>query len=131
MWHDALWAILEKQQSGVDTKMMTLMRNLYADSRAVVRVGNQMSQQFQSTVGVRQGCLLSPILFNAFLEEIVARATDGFEGGVTIHGERINNLKFADDIALLANDEQELHELTRRLSESSAKLGMEISAEKK
>ncbi|XP_063616061.1 uncharacterized protein LOC134789360, partial [Penaeus indicus] len=88
------------------------------------------SGYFKCGVGVRQGCILSPMLFNAFLEEIISRSLLDFEGGVLIHGREINNLRFADDIALITSKEQELEELTRKLDETSRKFGMEISAEK-
>ena len=83
----------------------------------------------RSTVAVRQGCLLSPTLFNIFLERIMTDALEDHEGTVSIGGRTITNLRFADDIDGLAGEE-ELAKLVVRLDITSTAYGMEISAEK-
>ncbi|KAJ8379015.1 hypothetical protein AAFF_G00231840 [Aldrovandia affinis] len=80
--------------------------------------------------GVRQGCLLSPLLFNIFLERIMADALEDHEGSVSIGGRTITNLRFADDIDGLARGEKELASLVERLDVTSRAYGMEISTEK-
>ena len=65
----------------------------------------------QNKVGVRQGCLLSPTLFNIFLERIMSDALVEHDGKVSIGGRNITNLRFADDIDALAEEEQELEAL--------------------
>ena len=67
-----------------------------------------LEEWFRSTIGVRQGCLLSPTLFNIFLERIMTDAFEDHVGTVSIGGRTITNLRFADDIDGLAGDEQEL-----------------------
>ena len=109
---------------------MTALENLHLKAESTVQIGNHRSDYFTCGVGVRQGCMLSPMLFNAFLEEIMSRALADIEGGVNIHGRAFINLRFADVIALITAKQQELKELTRKLAETSWKLGMEISAEK-
>ena len=79
------------------------------------------------TLGVRQGCLLSPTLFNIFLKRIMTDASEAHEGTVSIRGRAITNLHFADDINGLAGEEEELLKLVERLNKA---YGMEISAEK-
>ena len=83
----------------------------------------------QNTVGVRQGCLLSPILFNIFLERIMSDALEEHDGKVSIGGRNITNLRFADDIAL-AEEEQGLEALVENLDETCTRYKLEISAEK-
>ena len=85
---------------------------------------------FKTTVGVRQGCLLSPTLFNIFLERIRADALEDHKSTVSIGGRTISNLRFADDIDGLAGSELELANLVERLDETSTAYGMQISVEK-
>ena len=86
---------------------------------------------FRTTVGVRQGCLLSPTLFNIILgKKIITDALEDHEGTVSIGGRTITNLRFADDIDGLAGEKEELANLVERLDKASTAYGMEISAEK-
>ena len=78
-----------------------------------------MGDWFQTTVGVRQECLLSPTLFNIFLERITTDAFEEHEGTVSIRGRPITNLLFADDIDGLAGEEEELANLVERLDKAS------------
>ena len=80
-------------------------------------------------VEVRQGCLLSPTLFNVFLERIMTDALEDHEGTVSIGGRTVTNLRFADDIDGLAAEEEELANLVERLDKASSAYGIEISAE--
>ena len=75
--------------------------------------------QSSSTVGVRQGCLLLPTLFNIFLERITTDALEDHEGTVSIGGRAITNLRFADDIDGLPGEEEELAKLVERLDKAS------------
>ena len=81
-----------------------------------VRVETEFSKKFPFSVGVRQGCVLSPSLFSAFLEEIVSRKVEELTGGVCVQGLLVNNLRFADDIALITDNSNELQDLTNRLN---------------
>ena len=81
--------------------------------------------QFKTTIGVLQGCVLSPLYFNIFLELIIATALEDEGIGVQIGGVRINNLYFADDTALLAESPNELQAMVNRVVEVSENLGME------
>ncbi|XP_071850469.1 uncharacterized protein [Apostichopus japonicus] len=85
---------------------------------------------FHTSVGVRQGCLLSPTLFNIFLERIMTDALENHNGTVSIGKRNITNLRFADDIDGLAGNEDELANLVSCLDDTSRKYGIEISAGK-
>ena len=73
---------------------------------------------------------MSPSLFNVFLEETGSRKVEELTGGVCVQGLLVNNLRFADDIALTTDNSNELQDLTNRLNTESTRLGMEIIAEK-
>ena len=88
-----------------------------------------IGEWFRTTVGVRQGCLLSPTLFNIFLERIMSDALKEHDGKVSIGG-RNTNLRFADVIDALAEEEQELEALVESLDKTCTKYKIKISAEK-
>ena len=83
---------------------------------------------FPDNSWIRQGCLVSPTLFNIFLERIMTDTLEDREGTVSIGGGTITNLRFADNINGLAGEEEELAKLIERLSKASTAYGMEISA---
>ena len=88
-----------------------------------------MKNYFRTTVGVQQGHLLSPTLFNIFLEEIMTNALKDLEATVSTGATTITYLRFADDIDGLAGEEKELATLVERLNKASTAYGMEISVE--
>ena len=128
VWQKALWATMHK--AGMSPKLIKVINNLYDSAMSSVLHNGKLGSWFKTTTGVRQGCLLSPTLFNIFLEEIMNDALENFEGLVNVSGRPINNLRFADDIAGIASSNSELQELVQRIHESSKKYGMEISQEK-
>ena len=91
---------------------------------------SSLGDWFRTKVGVRQECLLSPTLFNTFLEKIMTDALVDHEGTVSIGSRTITNFRFDDDIDGLAGEEEELANLVERLDKASKAYGMEISAEK-
>ena len=83
------------------------MRNLYAGQEATVRTGHGTTDWFQIGRGVRQGCILSPCLFNLFEEYIERNAgLEEAQAGVKTAGKNINNLRYADDITLMAESKK-------------------------
>ena len=85
------------------------MRNLYAAQEATVRTRHGTTDWFQIGKGIRQGCILSPCLFNFYAEYIMRNAVlDEAQAGVKIAGRNINNLRYADDTTLMAENEEEL-----------------------
>ena len=90
------------------TNLIQVIKNLYNKAISAVLFNSSIEDCFRTTVGVRQGCLLSPTLFNIFLERIMKDALEDHEGTVSIGGRTITNLRFADDIDGLAGEEEEL-----------------------
>ena len=128
VWHEAIWATMTKYNMG--QKLIQTIRQLYAKASSAVLVQGTVGDWFRTSVGVRQGCLLSPTLFNIFLERIMTEALEDHAGTVSIGGQTITNLWFTDDIDGLAGNEEELANLVNYLDETSSRYGMEISAEK-
>ena len=85
-----------------------MIKALYCNSSSVVLINNIQGNTFKTTVGVRQGRLLSPVLFNVFLEEIMADIQNNHTSTIIIGGLSISNTRFADDIDLIAGNTQEL-----------------------
>ena len=82
----------------ISTSLIRVIKNLYDKATSAVLFNSSIRDWFRTTVGVRQGCLLSPTLFNKFLERIMTDALEDHEGTVSIVGRTITSLRFADDI---------------------------------
>jgi len=89
-----------------------------------------LSEWFRVKKGVRQGCVLSPHLFNILAEMVMRDTLDGFQGGLQIRGRIVTNLRYADDIILLATSEVELQELVDRLDRVSRKYSLLINVDR-
>ena len=113
----------------ISTNLIQVIKNLYNKAAGAVLFNGTIGDWFRTTVGVRQGCVLSPTLFNIFLERIMTDALEDHEGTVSNGGRIITNLHFADKIDVLAGEE-ELAKLVERLDKASTAYSMEISAEK-
>ena len=128
VWHAALWATMKKYN--ISTNLIQVIKSLYNKAISAVLFNSSIGNWFRTTVGVRRGYLLSPTLFNIFLERIMTDALEDYEGTVSIGGRTITSLRFADDIDGLAGKEEELANLVERLDKVSTAYGMEISAKK-
>ena len=108
---------------GILDHLICLLRNLYSGKEATVRTGHGTADWFQIGKGVRQGCILSPCLFNLYAEPIMQNAgLDETQAGIKIAGRNINNLRYAHDSTLLAESEEELKSLLMKVKEESEKL---------
>ena len=104
---------------------------LYAGQEATVRTGQGTTDWFQIRKGIRQGCLLSPCLFNLYAEYIMQNVgLDEAQAGIKIAGRNINNLMYADDTTLLAKSEEELKSLLMKVKEESEKIGLKLHIQK-
>ena len=122
MDHNKLQKILKEM--GVPDHLTCLLRNLYAGQEATVRIGHETTDWFQIGKGARQGCILSPCLFNLYAEYIMRNAgLEEAQGGIKKSERNMNNLRYADDTNLMAESEEELKTLLMKLKEESEKVG--------
>ena len=123
---NTLWKIL--QEMGIPDHLICLLRNLYAGQEATVRTGHETTDWFQIGKGVCQGCILSPCLFNLYAEYIMRNAgLEETQAGIKIAGRNINNLRYTDDITLMAESEEELQRLLTREKEENEKVGLKLN----
>ena len=115
---------------GIPDHLTCLLRDLYASQEAIVRTGHGTTDWFQIGKGVRQGCILSPCLFNFYAEYIKRNVgLDEAQSGIKIAGRNINNLRYADDTTLMAESEEELKSLLMKVKESE-KAGLKLNIQK-
>ena len=120
---------------GISDHLTCLLRNLYAGQEATVkeatvRTAYGTTDWFQIGKGVRQGCILSPCLFNLYAEYIMRNAgLDEAESGIKISRRKINNLRYADDNSLMA-ESKELKGLLMKVKEKSRKVGLKLNIQK-
>ena len=121
VYHNKLWKILKEM--GIPDHLTCLLRNLYAGQEATVRTGHGTMDWFQIGKGICQGCILSPCLFNLYAEHIMRNAgLEEAQAGVKVARRNINNLRYADDTTLIAENEEELKSLLMKVKEESEKL---------
>ena len=112
--HQKLWKTLKK--NGIPDHLTCLLRNLYAGQEVTVRTVHGTTDWFQIRKGVRQGCILSPSLFNLYAEYIKRNTgLDEAQAGIKIAGRNINNLRYADDTTLMAESKEELKSLLMKV----------------
>ena len=108
--HNKLWNVLKEM--GIPDYLTCLLRNLYAGQEAIVRTRHGRTDWFQIGKGVRQGCILSPSLFNLCAEYIMRKAgLEEAQAGIKTSRRNINSLRYADDTILMAESEEELESL--------------------
>ena len=108
-----------------------LLKNLYADQEARVRTGRGTKDWFQMGKGVRQGCILSPCLFNLYAEYIMQNAWLAEpQAGIKIARRKISNLRYADDTTIMAECEEELKSLLMKVKVESEKVGLKLNVQK-
>ena len=104
----------------ISNHLTCLLRNLYADQEATVRTGHGATDWFQIGKGVRQGCILTPCLFSLYAEYIMRNTgLEEAQAVIKIAGRNISNLRYADDITLMAESEEELRSPLMKVKEYS------------
>ena len=129
MDHNKLWEILKEM--GIPDHLTCLLRNLCAGQEASVRSSHRTTDWFQIGKGVFQGCLLSSCLFNLYADYIMQNPRlDEAQARIMIAGRNINNLRYADEIILMAESEEELKNLLMKVKVESEKVGLKLNIQK-
>ena len=129
MDHNKLWKTLKEM--GIPDHLACLLRNLYAGQEATVRTLSGATDWFRIEKGVQQGCLLSPCLFNLYTKHIMQNAgLDELQTGIKISGRNIKNFRYADDITLMAENEEKCESLLMRVKEESEKASLKLNIKK-
>ena len=116
---------------GIPDHLTYLLRNLYAGQEATVRTRHGTTDWFQIGKGVHQGCILSPCLFKLYAEYIMQNSgLDEAHARIKIAGRNINNLRYADDTTLMAENEEKLKSLLMKVKEESEKVGLKLNIQK-
>jgi len=117
------------KRNGIDWRERRLISRLYMDQRVNIRLDRGETRSVQIGRGVRQGCCLSPILFNLYSEYITKEALDGL-GDFNIGGQIIQTVKYADELVLMTKEETVLQGMIDKLIEAGRCHGMEMNVEK-
>ena len=118
--HNKLWKILQEMR--IPNHLTCILKHLYAGQEATVSTGHGTTDWFQIGKGVRQGCILSPCLFNLHAEYIMRNARlDEAQAGIEIAGRNTNNLIYENDTTLMAESEEELKSLLMKVKEDRVK----------
>ena len=126
---DTLWNLL--RHYGIPEKFISLIRSTYKDMTCKVVHAGQLSESFEVQTGVRQGCLLSPFLFLLVIDWIMRTTTKGKSNGIQwTLWTQLDDLDFADDLALLSHSHKQMQEKTTLLDTTSISTGLKISKKK-
>ena len=119
------------EKMGIPDNLTCLLRNLYEGQEATVRTAHGTTDWFQIGKGVRQGCILSPCLFNFYAEHIMRNARlDKAQAGIKSARRNIDNFSYADNITLMAESEEELKSLLMKVNEENEKVGLKLNIQK-
>ena len=126
--HEKLCVTLSEM--GTPTHLIVLLKSLYENQEATVRTEFGETENLSIGKGVRQGCILSPLLYNIYAEHIMREALHDWKGGISIGGRKITNLRYADDTTLLAKTKNEIEEFLKKVKVESEKLGLYLNLSK-
>ena len=116
---------------GIPDHLTFVLRDLYPGQEATVRTRHGTTDWFQIGKGIRQGCILSPSLFNFYAEYIMRNTgLEEAQSGIKVAGRNINKLRYAVDTTLMAESEEELKSLLIKVKEESEKVGLKLNIQK-
>ena len=111
---------------GIPDHLTCRLRNLYAGLEATVKTGHGTTDWVQIGKGVRQGCILSPCLFNLYAKYVMWKGLDEAQAGIKIAWRNINNLRYTDDTTLMGVSKEELQSLLMKVKEEGEKVGLKV-----
>jgi hypothetical protein len=114
---------------GIKGKFFNIVRNIYTSDKSCIKLNNSRSNSFDLNLGVRQGCILSPLLFNIFLCDL-CKKLQTLEGKLVLDSTSVNSLVWADDLVLLSESEKGLKEMLKILEEYCDENKLEINTDK-
>lgn len=127
MMRNELWSTLTMY--GVDSYLVQALKSLYEGSSACIRINGAYTDWFEISMGVRQGCVASPWLFNLFMDSCLSELKER-ECGLRMNGLLVKCLLYADDQVLLASSADDLQEMVTCMNESFMKKGMKVNVNK-
>lgn len=113
-------------QLGLSTKVLNLIKNLYETTKCSVWTGEELSEPFETIGGVKQGCLLSPLLFSLYLNDLY----EFLEGGLDVEGTNVRLLMYADDIVILSEHPNVLQKMIHNLEKFTKIWNLEVNMSK-
>ncbi|KAI8484441.1 hypothetical protein Bbelb_378740 [Branchiostoma belcheri] len=126
---ETLWKLM--RHYGIPQKIISIIKGTYKDMTCRVSHAGQLSDSFEVRTGVRQGCLLSPFLFILAIDWILKTTTESRNNGIQwLQGRQLDDLDFADDLALLSHYHRQMQDKTTRLDATSAEVGLKINKKK-
>ena len=126
--HERIWVILKEM--GVPVHLIVQLQKLYTKQEATIRTEFVETDTINIGKGVRQGCILSPLLFNIYAENITREALEDWDGGISIGGRMITNLRYAEDTTLIAETKNDLIAIMERVKLASEKAGIYLNVGK-
>ena len=117
------------QRHGVNGRFFNIIKSIYTNDQACVKTGSQCTKPFDINQGVRQGCVLSPLLFNIFLADL-AKDLDEMDDKIEIGAHSLNSIFWADDILMFAKDKDTLQIMLSKLENYAKENKLEINTEK-
>ena len=126
--HESLWKILKLY--GIPDKYINIFRALYRNTRCCAKTANGVTEMFDILTGVRQGCILSPFVFLIIIDFIMRKTTHDQDYGIQLGPQKLTDLDFTDDIALLSNTRDALQDMTTGLQNNGMKVGLRFSSGK-
>ena len=129
VYHQILWCTLKGM--GVPEYLIVVLRNLQTNQESTIRTEYGETSNIPIGKGVRQGCILSPLLYNIYADTIMRDVLEKWDKGINIDGRKITNLRYADDTTLIAGTKDDLTELITKVKRANEEAGLYLTVKKK